>query len=174
MERKICQVCNNRFTRQSNLKRHMRDVHRISDHGENDMVKQKYEGPSYSNPSTRRNEQFRNSENTTTEMDYYENPPEYHNFTNHYSNNDLYHNRFYENFEPFPIDKKKDKLTIRDMIRIRRGLQILINFLQLIYPNHVVRMQICWLNYLCYTKKSIQPLRDFYQKNGLMHLWPLY
>ena len=108
---------------------------------------------------------------------YYENPPEYHNFTNHYSNQDLYNKRSYQNFEPFSIDKKEDKLTLRDMIRIRRRLQILKNVLQPIYPYHVVIIviiQISWLNYLCFTKKSIQPSRNFYQKNGLMHLRPLY
>ena len=174
MKRKICQVCNKRFTRQWNLERHVNDIHYISEYGENDMVKQKYEDPSYSYSLTIKNEQFRNSENNTTDMMYYENPPEYHNFTNHYSNQDLYNKRSYQNFEPFSIDKKEDKLTLRDMIRIRRRLQILKNVLQRIYPYHVVIIQISWLNYLCFTKKSIQPLRDFYQKNGLMHLWPLY
>ena len=174
MERKICQVCHKTFTRQWNLERHVNDIHHISEYGENNMVKQKYEDPSYSYSLTIKNEQFRNSENNTTDMMYYENPPEYHNFTNQYSNKDLYNKRFYQNFEPFSIDKKEDKLTLRDMIRIRRGLQILINFLQRIYPYHVVIIPICWLNYLCWTKKSIQPLRDFYQKNGLMHLWSLY
>ena len=174
MERKICQVCNKSFTRQWNLERHVKDIHYISEYGENDMVKQKYEDPSYSYSLTIKNEQFRNSENNTTDMNYYEDPPEYHNFTNLCLNKDLYNKRFYQHFQPFPINKKEDKLTLRDMIRIRLGLQILINFLQRIYPYHVVMIQICWLNYLCCTKKSIQPLRDFYQKNGLMHLWPLY
>ena len=150
MEKKICNLCKKRFSRKWNLERHIQDIHHISEYGENDMVKQKYETSPYSNPSTFRNEQFRNSENNTTQKDYYEIPPEYHNFTNHYSNNDLYHNRFYENFEPFPIDKKEDKLTIPDIIRIRRGLQNLRNFLQRIYPNQVVIEQISWLNYLCY------------------------
>ncbi|HEX7142622.1 MAG TPA: C2H2-type zinc finger protein [Nitrososphaeraceae archaeon] len=173
MERKVCQVCNKRFTRQWNLERHVKDIHHIFEYGGNDMVKQKYEGPSYSYSHTIKNEQFRNSENNTTDMNYYD-PPEYHNFTNLYSNKDMYNKRFYPHFQPFPIDKKEDKLTLRDMRRIRLGLQILINFLQRIYPYQFVMMQICWLNYLCCTRKSIQPLRDFYQKNGLMHLWPLY
>jgi hypothetical protein len=174
MERKICQVCNKRFTRQWNLERHVKDIHHISEYGENDMVKQKYEGPSYSYSPTIKYEQFRNSENNTNDMMYYENPLEYHNFTNHYSDKDLYNKRSYQNFEPFSIEKKEDKLTLRDMIRIRRRLQILKNFLLRIYPYHIVIRQICWLNYLCWNKKSIQPLRDFYQKNGLMHLWSLY
>ena len=107
-------------------------------------------------------------------LDNYENPPKYHNFTKHSSSSDFYNNRFYDNFEPVLIDKKEYKLTIRDKIRIQWALQILRNFLQQIYPNYVVIQQICWLNYLCYTQNSIQPLRDFYKKYNLMNLWPLY
>jgi hypothetical protein len=171
MKKKECQVCNNLFTSQSNLKRHMRDVHHISDHGENDMGKQKYEGPSYSNPSTPRNVQFRNFENDMIEMEY-ENPPEYYNFTHPYSNRDLYNNRFYETFEPSPIEKMEKKLTIGDKIRILQGLGILRNFLQRICPSHFVIQQICSLKNLCYTQNSIQPLRDFFKKHNLMQLWP--
>ena len=127
----------------------------------NNLVKQKYEVTPNSYSSTIRKEQFRNCKNNMTEMDYYENPSEYHKFTKHSSSNDFNNNRFYDNFEPVLIDKKEYKLTIRDMIRIRRALQILRNFLQQIYPNYVVIQQICWLNYLCYTQNSIQPLRDF-------------
>jgi hypothetical protein len=174
MEKKACNLCNKRFTRQWNLERHIQDIHHISEYGQNDMVKQKYEGPPYPYPSTNRNERYSNSENNTTEMYYYENPPEYPNLTNHYYRYDFYNNRLYSNFESVPIDKKENKLTIRDMIRIRRALQILRNFLQRIYPTYVVVQQICWLNYLCYTQNSIQPLGDFYKKYNLMHLWPLY
>ena len=172
MEKKVCNLCKKRFTRQWNLGRHMQDIHQISELCENHMVKQKYERPPYSNPSILRNEQLRNSKTNTTKMDSYQNPSGYHTFTNHYYSEDLYNNRFYGNFEPFPIEKEKNKLTIQDIIRITRGLQILRNFLPRIYPNHVVIQLICWLNYLCYTKKSIQPLRDFYEKNYLMRLWP--
>lgn len=174
MEKKACNLCNKRFTRQWNLERHIQDIHHISEYGQNDMVKQKYDGPPYPYPSTIRNERYSNSENNTTEMYYYENPPEYPNLTNHYYSYDFYNNRLYENFESVPIDKKENKLIIRDMIRIRRALQILRNLLQRIYPTYLVVPQICWLNYLCYTQNSIQPLRDFYKKYNLMHLWPLY
>ena len=153
----------------------MQDIHHISEYGENHMVKQKYEyeGPPYSNPSRLRNEQLRNSKTNTTQMDSYKNPHEYHTFTNHYRE-DLYNSRLYGNFEPFLIEKEENKLTIQDRIRINWGLQILRNFLPRIYPNYVVIQQIGWLNYLCYTKKSIQPLRDFYEKYNLMGLWPSY
>jgi hypothetical protein len=174
MENKNCTICKKRFTRQWNLERHMQDIHHISEYGKNNMVKQKYEGSPYSYPSIFTNEQLRNFENNMTEMDYNQNPPENHTFSNHYSREDLYNNRFYENFEPFPPEKKENRLTIRDIVRIRRGLQILRNFLQQIYPNQIVIPQIYCLNYLCYTKKSIQPLRDFYEKYNLMGLWPSY
>ena len=172
MEKKVCNLCKKRFTRQWNLGRHMQDIHHISESCENHMVKQKYEDPPYSNPSRLRNEQLRNSKTNTTQMDSYKNPHEYHTFTNHYRE-ELYNSRLYRNFEPFPIEKEENKLTIQDMIRINCGLQILRNFLPRIYPNYVI-WQICWLNYLCYTKKSIQPLRDFYEKYNLMGLWPSY
>jgi hypothetical protein len=152
----------------------MRDVHHLAEYRENDLFKQKNEGPPYSYSSTISNEQFRNSKNITSEMDYYENPLEYHNFKKHYFGNNFYNKSCYDNFEPVPIDNKEYKLTIPDMIRIRRALEILRNFLQRIYPNYVVIQQICWFNYLCYTHNSIQPLRDFYKKYNLMHLWSLY
>jgi hypothetical protein len=50
----------------------MRDVHHISEYRENDLFKQKNEGPPYSYPSTIINEQFRNSNHNTSKMDYYE------------------------------------------------------------------------------------------------------
>jgi len=169
-----CQICNKSFTRQWNLDRHKQDIHHIPKDGEHYRVKQKYEGPPYSYPSSFRNEQFRNIENNTTEKGYYDNHFENHNFTYNCSSNDLYNNRFYEDFEPIPLNKEENKLTVRDMIRIQRGLKTLKNFLQRIYPNPVVFRQIYWLYYLCWTKSSIEPLRDFYQKNNLMHIWPLY
>jgi uncharacterized Zn-finger protein len=174
MEKKVCNLCSKRFTRQWNLERHIQDIHHISEYKANAMVKQKYEDSLYPYHSTIRYERYNNSENNTSELYYYANPAEYPNSTNHYSSYDFYNNRFYENFEPVQIDKKENKLTIRDMIRIRRALQILRNFFQRIYPNYVVIQQIFWLNYLCYTQKSIQPLKDFYKKYNLMHLWPLY
>ena len=173
MNKKECEVCNKMFTRQWNLERHMQDIHQISEYGENERMNQKYEDPHYSNHSTLRNEQFRTRANNTTEIDYYENPPQYYNFANHYASKDSYNDRGYENFEPFPMEKKEKKLTITNRVKIIRGLQILKNFLPRIYPHHVVIQQIYWLNYLCYTQNSIQPLRDFFKKNNLMHLWPL-
>ena len=43
MEKKQCKVCKKRFTRQWNLERHLKGIHNISEYGENNMVKQKYE-----------------------------------------------------------------------------------------------------------------------------------
>lgn len=172
MIKKECKICKKRFTRQWNLERHIRDIHHISEYGENDRVKQKYEDLSYSYPSTFTNEWYGKSENNTTEMDYYENPPEYPNFTNHYTRYDLYNNRSYGNFVPVPREKDENTLTNTDKRRIQYALGILSNFLQGIFPNHVVIPQICWLHYYCYSKRSIQPLRDFYKKNNFMHLWP--
>jgi hypothetical protein len=101
MEKKVCNLCKKRFTRQWNLERHkqdihhiseyghMQDIHHISEYGKNNLVKQKYEVPPNTDSSTIRKEQFRNCKNNTTEMDYYENPSEYHNFTKHSSSNDF-------------------------------------------------------------------------------------
>ena len=99
-----------------------------------------------------------------SEMNYYQNPPEYHNFTNAFSNYDIHNNRVYENVESVPIDKKESRLTIQDMIKIQRALQILRNYLQQFYPqlpNVIIMHQMRWLYYRCYTQKSIQPLRIF-------------
>lgn len=172
MVNKTCTVCKKRFTRQWNLERHLKDIHEIYLYRDNDMIKQNSEPYSY--PFSIKKEDFRNPENNMNKMNNYQNPPEYHNFTNEFSSYDINNSRIYENFEPVPIDKKENNLTMRDIIRIRDGLQILRNFLQRFYPNYVVVQRIYWLNYLCYTQKSIQPLRDFYKKNNLMYLWTIY
>ena len=68
----------------------MKDIHYISKDGENDRVKQKYESPPYTYPSSIKNEQFRNSENNTTETDYMKIIMNFPIITNHYSSQDLY------------------------------------------------------------------------------------
>ena len=95
MDKKICKVCKKGFLRQWNLKRHLKDIHKIHEYRENDMVKQKSEAYSY--PFSNKNEDFRNPENNMSEMNYYQNPPEYHNFTNPFSNYDIHNSRIYEN-----------------------------------------------------------------------------
>jgi uncharacterized Zn-finger protein len=52
MEKKVCNLCKKRFTRQWNLERHMQDIHHISEYGENNLVKQNYEVPPNSDSST--------------------------------------------------------------------------------------------------------------------------
>ncbi|MGI9011922.1 MAG: hypothetical protein ACR2F1_12140 [Nitrososphaeraceae archaeon] len=157
-----------RFTRQWNLARHLKDIHNISDDGEHDIVKQKYDHPNYSNPSPIKNEQIRNSENKMSEMNYNLHPPKYHNFTNRFSSDGYYYNS-YENFELFPVDKKKPKLTLQDRIRIQKCLGDLKNILLRYLPNHAVIGMIRWLNYQCCTQHSDQPLKDFCRKNNLWY-----
>ena len=174
MDKKICKVCKKGFLRQWNLKRHLKDIHKIHEYRENDMVKQKSEAYSY--PFSNKNEDFRNPENNMSEMNYYQNPPEYHNFTNPFSNYDIHNSRIYENVESIPIDKES-RLTIKDLIKIQRAFQILRNYFQQFYPqlpNVIITNQMRWLYYRCYTKQSLQPLMDYYKRYNIWHLWPLY
>jgi len=172
MQKKICKECKKRFTRQWNLKRHLKDIHNISDHGENEIVKQKYDRPTYSSLSQTNNEYFRNSENKMSEMNYNPNRPEYHNFTNRFGSDRNYINEVYQNYELSSVDKKEQKLTIQDGIRIQKALQILKNVLPRFYPNNIVIRAIFYLRYQCNTKHSDQPLKDFYKKYHIRHLWP--
>ncbi len=86
MEKKNCTICKKRFTRQWNLDRHLKDIHNISDYGENDIAKQKYDRFYLFNLYT----QLRTSilgipEHNMNEMNHYPNPPQYHNFTRDYA-----------------------------------------------------------------------------------------
>lgn len=172
MEKKLCNKCNKRFTRQWNLQRHLKSIHNISDYGKNDNVKQKYDRPTYSDPSPIKNEHSRYSENKLSYLKHYQNPSNYHNFTNRFYSEGDYNNCFYQNYELFPIEKKEPKLTIQDGIRIQTALRILKNVLPRFYPYNAVIRALCWLNYQCNTKHSDQPLKDFYKKYNIWHLWP--
>jgi hypothetical protein len=162
--------CKKKFTRHWNLERHLQDIHK-NEYRENNMLRQKYEA--YTFPSTIKYEDYRNPQNSMGEMNFYQNHPEYYNFTSGFSNYDMYNNMVYENVEAGPIDKKESRLTIRDMAKIPYALIILRNYLQRFEPHRDVMSIIRSLYYQCYTQRSIQPLKDFYKKNNLGHLWPL-
>ena len=81
MEKKICTVCKKRFTRQWNVDRHFKDIHNISDYGENDITKRKNDRFMYSSIYPSKNKRFRNSYTQLNEMNRYPNTPQYHNFT---------------------------------------------------------------------------------------------
>jgi len=172
MEGITCNVCKKKFTRQWNLERHLQDIHMIPEYRENKMVRQKYEACVY--PSAIKNKDLRNPENSMGEINYYQKPPEYDSFTNGFPNYDLYNNMVYENVEAGPIDKKESGLTIREMAKIPHALIILRNYLQRFEPHLDAIDIIRSLHYQCYTQRSIQPWKDFYKKNNLGHLWPLY
>jgi hypothetical protein len=124
MKKKLCNKGNKRFTRPWNLQRHLKNIYNISEYGKNDNVKQKYDRPTYSDPSPIKNEHARYSENKISEMKHYPNPSKYHNFTNRsYSEGD-YNNWFYQKHEQFHIEKKEPKLTIQDGIIIQTALRI--------------------------------------------------
>jgi hypothetical protein len=172
MKKKVCNKCNKRFTRQWNLQRHLKSIQNISEYGKNDNVKQKYDRPTYSDPSPIKNEHSSYCENTISHMKHYPNPSNYHNFTNRFYSEGDYNNCFYQNDELFSIEKKGPKLTIQDGLRIQTALRILKNVLPRFYPYNAVIGALCWLNYQCYTKHSDQPLKDFYKKYYIWHLWP--
>ena len=172
MEGITCYVCKQKFTRQYNMERHLQNIHKISEHQENNMVRRKYEAYIY--PFTIKNEDSRNPENSMGDMNHYQNPPGYYNFTNGFSNYDIFNNMVYENVEVGPIDKKESRLTIQDMAKIPHALIILKNYLQRFEPHRDVKSIIRSLHYQCYTQRSIQPLKDFYKKNKIGHLWPLW
>ena len=119
-----------------------------------------------------KNDHSRCSENKISEMKHYPNPSKYHNFTNKFYSEEDYNNWFYQNYELFPIEKRKPKLTIQDGIRIQTALRILKNVLPRFYPYNAVIRRLCWLNYLFNTKHSDQPLEDFYKKYNIWYLWP--
>ena len=173
MENKTCKVCNKMFPRQWNLKRHLKDIHEIYEYRDVDLVKQKSE--SYSYPSSIKKEDFRNPENNMSKMNYYQIPPEFHNFTNEFSIYDIHNSKIYENFESISMDKDS-RLTLPDMRILQHALLILRNYLQRIYPNlpnQYIMNQLGSLYCLCYSKQSLQPLLNIYKRNRIWHLWPL-
>jgi hypothetical protein len=172
VEKRQCNKCKKRFTRQWNLQRHLKSIHNISDYGKNDIVKQKYYHPIYSDPSTINNEHSMNPEHKMSDLKHDPSPSKYHNFTNRFYSEGYYNNWFYQNYELFSIEKKEPKLTIQDGIRIQTALRILKNVLPRFYPYNAVIRALCWLNYQCNTKHSDQPLKDFYKKYNIWYLWP--
>jgi hypothetical protein len=171
MKKKLCNKCNKRFTRQWNLQRHLKSIHNISDYGKNDNVKQKYDRPTYSDPSPVIEHSWY-SENKISHRKHSPNPSNYHNFTNKFYSEGDYKNWFYQNYDLFPIEKKEPKLTIQDGIRIQTALRILKNVLPRFYPYTAVIGTPCWLNYQCNTKDSDHSLKDFYKKYNIWYLWP--
>jgi hypothetical protein len=95
MKKKLCYKCNKRFTKQWNPQRHLKSIHNISDYGKNDIVKQKYDRPTCSDPFSIKNEHSRYSENTMSDMKHYPNPSKDHNFTNRFYREGDYNNWFY-------------------------------------------------------------------------------
>lgn len=172
MEKKICTVCKKRFTRQWNLARHLKDIHNISDYGENDVTKRKNDRFMYSSIYQMKKEPLRNSDNQMNEMNHYPNTPQYHNFTQGFASDICYNNGIYQRCEFVPKDKKEPKLTIKDGIRIKTAFQILQNVLPRFYPNTAVNRVICWLKYQCNTKHTDEPLKDFFKMYHIWHLWP--
>jgi hypothetical protein len=83
MNKKLSNKCNKRFTRPWNLQRHLKSIYNIYDYGKNDNEKQKYDRPTYSDPSPNKNEHehSRYSENKISERNHYSNPCKYHKFT---------------------------------------------------------------------------------------------
>jgi hypothetical protein len=122
MKKKLRTKCNKRFTRQWNLQRHLKRIHNISDYGKNDNVKQKYDRPTYSDPSPVIEHSWY-SENKISHRKHSPNPSNYHNFTNKFYREGDYNNWVYQNYDLFPIEKKEPKLTIQDGIRIQTALR---------------------------------------------------
>ena len=89
MNKKLCNKCIKRFTRQWNLQRHLKSIHNISDCGKNDNVNN---NPTYSDPSPIKNEHSRYSENKISHMKHYPNPSNYQNFTNRFYSEGDYNN----------------------------------------------------------------------------------
>lgn len=146
-------------------------IHNISDYGKNDNVKQKYDRPTYSDPSPVIEHSWY-SENKISHRKHSPNPSNYHNFTNKFYSEGDYNNWFYQNYDLFPIEKKEPKLTIQDGIRIQTALRILKNVLPRFYPYIAVIGTPCWLNYQCNTEDSDHSLKDFYKKYNIWYLWP--
>ncbi|MGH9981820.1 MAG: C2H2-type zinc finger protein [Nitrososphaeraceae archaeon] len=166
MEKKFCNVCKKRFTRQWNLERHLKDIHNISGYHKNDINKQKNVQSTYSSIYSIKNQPFRNSDNHMISINHYSNTPGYH-ILQRYDNETNYNNWFYPNDELVTIDKKEPMLTIEDGIRIRTALQILQNVLSRFYPPNLVIRIICLLQFQCFTKHSDEPLIEFYKKYNI-------
>ena len=81
MNKHTCSICKRIFTREWNLKRHLRDVHRIAKYSKKDQVNQEIEANGYYPPL---NSSFYKENDKDFYNNYTQNPHDYYNFSNDY------------------------------------------------------------------------------------------
>lgn len=171
-----CTVCNQSFSRQWNLKRHIQDVHKLHNYDKKDNIMQKdndfnnlpfniYENNNFKDTNNK------NDINNNQNQHYYNSFPDI--------NHDLYYNVEsyqypYSNFTNSNFEsqlKKEKRLSVDDKIKIQKGLKILENHLEKICkPVYIFRI-IKLLNYRCLSEKSDEPLKKYLVQNNIGYLW---
>ena len=172
MGKEECKVCKKRFTRQWNLQRHLKSIHNISEYGKNNIFKLKYDPLTDVDPFSINNEHANTPENKISELKPYRNTYKYQYFKNRFYSNTDYNNGFFHNYESLPMKKKESKLTIQDDIRIQTASLILKNILPRYSSEIIVTNFLYWVIRQCNTKQSDQPLKDWFKRFNLGHLWP--
>ena len=143
-----CDICNQDFTREWNLKRHKSDVHGLVENEKDDSVKQEFK------------ENFNH-------MPYNYNPFAYP-FHNEYNNIQSFPN---SNIKPHNSETRP--FSVDERLRIQKKLKNLEKILIKVYPKLFVLRRVNRLKKQCYDEQSDDPLKRYLEKNNLGYLWPL-
>jgi hypothetical protein len=116
-QKKICDRCNILFSRQWNLKRHLQDVHEITNDIKKENRRGEIDGYAYAYGQLNMNKvnNLKKTENNNNDIDYNGNSYCYTNFSNIYPNPGYNNNEpsIYSNYNSISIEEKKLILMIR-------------------------------------------------------------
>jgi hypothetical protein len=178
---KICKFCKKEFHRKWNKERHEKDIHKVYTNLKNEK---NYQENSNQFDCLRNNSDINNefyNKNDNNNIKWMNNNesysyPFYNHYYYYYNNNSPYPiypypNFIYQNINSHPKLEKK-VWTQNDHIKMQKALRILQKYLLKIYdPNYTYRL-IKRLHDRCSSEKSIEPLKQFFVRKYLGHLWP--
>lgn len=168
MNKHTCSICKRIFTREWNLKRHLRDVHRIAKYSKKDQVNQEIEENGYYPPL---NTSFYKENDKDFYNNYTQNPHDYYNFSNDYSNYGYYNNEPFFSYSNFTSQNKENsEFNVDVEIKIQKGLKIIENYLKN-YPKPYVAKRIIELRSRYIRAQSDKPVKKYLVNGRRGDLW---
>ena len=165
MRRWKCNRCGKLFSRNWNLQRHVETLHNTKGDRRNSVFHD-YDLPL----NSVRIINYENKENYVDSTAHHQKSHYHDNFPNTLSNFRHSEYGYYPSYLSSLFEEEK-RFSVDDRIRIQKGLKILENHLEKIYPPTYVFQIISSINRLCILEKSDMPLKKFMTQNNLGHLW---
>lgn len=153
------------------LKRHIKDVHRLLDYTKkaniNQRIKENYYYSSFHSNS------FYKEKDMDYCNSYKQNPYYYNNFYNHFPNHEYHIDSSFPYSSFNSQNKENRKLNVDDKIKIQKVLQILENHLYKIdIPIPFVFGIIRWLDHRCTIENNDDPLKKYLTDYNLGYISP--